>query len=175
MVHWRSRCADAPRCEHFSIHFTPSWIRQKISVGKCTHRGAWARRERQTMFPIVTWTKQTWINNECTLKLILSFFICCKLGFKNETFLQMYLQLKLKYKPYMHQKVAPVLNCVSIILDGNLGCVPVPQLERWRWPVILWPPVLAGTYTWPKPSHHGTFGKALGAHLERLRNIIHVH
>ena len=27
---------------------------------KCAHRGASARRERQTSFKIVTWTKQTW-------------------------------------------------------------------------------------------------------------------
>jgi len=55
---WR---ADAPRCAHFSIHFTPSWIRQQISVEKFAHGGAWARRERQTMFQIVTQTKQAWI------------------------------------------------------------------------------------------------------------------
>ena len=37
---WHSRSADASRCAHFSFHFTPSWIRQQISVGKCAHRGA---------------------------------------------------------------------------------------------------------------------------------------
>ena len=55
IVHWRfthvcfiqgtmcgaPQSADVPRCAHFSIHFTPSWIRQQISVGKCAHRGAW--------------------------------------------------------------------------------------------------------------------------------------
>ena len=46
-----------PTRPHFSIDFTPSWITQQISVEKCAHRGASARRERQTMFKIVTWTK----------------------------------------------------------------------------------------------------------------------
>jgi len=57
---WHSPCADAPRRTDFSTVITPSCITQQISVEKCAHRGASARRERQTMFKIVTWTKQTW-------------------------------------------------------------------------------------------------------------------
>ena len=66
------------RYGHFSIHFTPSWITQQISVGKYAHRGAWACRERQTMFQIVTWTKQTWIIHQCTKKFTerLSLLLC---------------------------------------------------------------------------------------------------
>ena len=59
---WRSQCADTPRCAHFSINFTPFWIRQQISVGKCAHRGARVRQERQTMFQIVTWSKKNMDN-----------------------------------------------------------------------------------------------------------------
>ena len=33
---------------------------------KCAHRGGSARRKRQTMFKIVTWSKQTWIIHQCT-------------------------------------------------------------------------------------------------------------
>ena len=54
------RCADAPRCTHFTTVISPSWIIEQISLGKWSHRGASARRERQTSFKIVTWTKQTW-------------------------------------------------------------------------------------------------------------------
>ena len=53
--------APGPRCAHFSIRFTPSWNTQQILIEKGTHRGASACRERQRMFKIVTWTKQTWI------------------------------------------------------------------------------------------------------------------
>ena len=55
---WRSRGADAPRCAHFSTVISPSWITEQISVAKCAHQGASARREHQTSFKIVTWTKQ---------------------------------------------------------------------------------------------------------------------
>jgi len=34
---WRSRRADAPRCAHFSTVISPSWITEKISVGKCAY------------------------------------------------------------------------------------------------------------------------------------------
>ena len=57
---WCSRCADTPRCPHFSTVISPSWITEQILVGKCSHRGALARRERQISCKIVTWTKQTW-------------------------------------------------------------------------------------------------------------------
>ena len=57
---WRSWCADAPRYAHFSTVISPSWKTEQISVGKCAHWGASVRRERQTSFKIVTWTKQTW-------------------------------------------------------------------------------------------------------------------
>ena len=63
---WRSRCADAPWCAHFSTVISPSWITEQISVGKCKHRGASASRERQTSFKIVTWTKQTWTKHHNT-------------------------------------------------------------------------------------------------------------
>ena len=53
---WRSRRADM----HFSTVITPSWITQQMSVEKCVHQGASARRERQTLFKVVTWAKQTW-------------------------------------------------------------------------------------------------------------------
>ena len=56
---WRA----SVRALFYSFH----WIRQQISVGKCAHRGAWARQERKTMFQIVTWTKQTWIIHQCTV------------------------------------------------------------------------------------------------------------
>ena len=56
----RSRRADGPRSAHFSTVISPPWITQQISVGKCAHRGASARWERQTSLKIVTWTKQTW-------------------------------------------------------------------------------------------------------------------
>ena len=59
---WRSLCADAPRCAPFSTVISPSWITEQISVGKCMHRGASERWERQTSFKIATWTKQTWTN-----------------------------------------------------------------------------------------------------------------
>ena len=42
-----------------ALVISPSWKTEQISVGKCAHRGASARRERQTSFKIVTWTKQT--------------------------------------------------------------------------------------------------------------------
>ena len=58
---WRSWRA------HLSIDLTPSWITQQISVEKCENRGVSARRERQTVFKIVTWIKQTWIIHQCTL------------------------------------------------------------------------------------------------------------
>ena len=63
---WRSRHADVPQWAHFHINFTPSWITQLILLEKCAHRGTSACRERQTMFKIVTWTKQTWIIHQCT-------------------------------------------------------------------------------------------------------------
>ena len=63
---WRSQSTDAPPCVHFSIDFTPSWVIGQISVEKCVHRGASARRERQTMLKIVTWTKQTWTKHHNT-------------------------------------------------------------------------------------------------------------
>ena len=64
---WRSRHADAPWCAHFSTVIPPSWITEQITVGKCVHRGAAARRERQTSFKIVTWTKQTWTKHYNTV------------------------------------------------------------------------------------------------------------
>ena len=64
----RSRCADAPPCAHFSIVFTPSWIPQQISVETCVHQCVSAHRECQTMFKIVTWTKQTWTKHHNTEK-----------------------------------------------------------------------------------------------------------
>jgi len=51
---------------HFSTVISPSWITEQISVGKCAHRGASARQERQTSFKIVTWTKQTWTKHHNT-------------------------------------------------------------------------------------------------------------
>jgi len=57
---WRSRHADAPRSAHFSTVISPSWITQQISVEKCMHCCMSAPWEHQTMFKIVTWTKQTW-------------------------------------------------------------------------------------------------------------------
>ena len=52
--------------QHFSTVISPSWITEQISVGKCAHRGASSRRERQTSFKIVTWTKQTWTRHHNT-------------------------------------------------------------------------------------------------------------
>ena len=63
---WHSRCADAPKCAHFSTLFSLSWITEQISVGKCAHQGALARWERQTSFKILTWTKQTWTKHHNT-------------------------------------------------------------------------------------------------------------
>jgi len=63
---WRSRRTDAPRWAHFSTVISPSWITEQMSVGKCAHRGASARRERQTSFKIVTWTKQKWTKHHNT-------------------------------------------------------------------------------------------------------------
>ena len=51
------------------LSHAPSWITQQISVEKCAHRGAPARQERQTMFKIVTWTKQTWTKHHNTVGL----------------------------------------------------------------------------------------------------------
>jgi len=65
---WHSRRADVPRCTHFSTVIPPSWITQQISVEQCAHLGASARRERQTMFKIVSWTKQTWTKHPNTPK-----------------------------------------------------------------------------------------------------------
>ena len=65
---WRSRRANAPRCAHFSLVISPSWITEQISAGKCAQRGASARREHQTMFKIVTWSKQTWTKHHNTQK-----------------------------------------------------------------------------------------------------------
>ena len=74
---WRSRHADAPRCMHFSTVISPSWITEQISVGKCAHRGASARRKRQSSFKIVTWTKQTWTKHHNTsFSSFLSTFLC---------------------------------------------------------------------------------------------------
>ena len=61
-----SRRADVPWWAHFSTVIPPSWNTQQISVEKCAHRGASACREPQTMFKIVTWTKQTWTNHYST-------------------------------------------------------------------------------------------------------------
>ena len=60
---WRSGRADRPQCAHFSNVITTSWITQQISVEKCGYRSASARWEHQTMFQIVTWTKETWTNH----------------------------------------------------------------------------------------------------------------
>ena len=65
---WRSHRDNAPWWTHFSTVISPSWITEQISVGKCVHRGASARRERQTSFKIVTYTKQTWTNHHDTSK-----------------------------------------------------------------------------------------------------------
>jgi len=65
-----SRQVDASWCPHFSTVITPSWMTQQISVEKCMHQGASARRERQTMFKIVTWTKQTWTKHHNTVSKI---------------------------------------------------------------------------------------------------------
>ena len=56
---WPSRRAATPWCEHFSTVISPTWITEQITVGKYAHRGTSVRRERQTSFKIVTWTKQT--------------------------------------------------------------------------------------------------------------------
>jgi len=55
----RSRRADAPRCAHFFYCYLTfldhrTYIRRKVA-----HQGVSARRERQTSFKIVSWTKQT--------------------------------------------------------------------------------------------------------------------
>jgi len=63
---WCSRPAYAPRCVHFSTVITPSWITQQISVENCMHRGVSVGRECETMFNIVTWTKQTWTTHHNT-------------------------------------------------------------------------------------------------------------
>ena len=63
---WHSRRARAPRCMHISTVITPSWITQQISVEKCVHPGASAHQEHQTMFKIVSWTKQTWTKHHNT-------------------------------------------------------------------------------------------------------------
>ena len=42
----RSQCANAPRCVHYYTVITPSWIIQQISIEKCPHRGASARRKK---------------------------------------------------------------------------------------------------------------------------------
>ena len=63
---WRSRDTDAHRCSHFSTVIRPPWITQQISEDKCVHQGASASQERQTMFKIVTWTKQTWTKHHYT-------------------------------------------------------------------------------------------------------------
>ena len=47
------------RSDNARTVISPSWITEQISVGKCAHRGALVRQERQTSFKIVTWTKQT--------------------------------------------------------------------------------------------------------------------
>ena len=49
----RSLPTDATRWAHFSTVISPSWITEQISVGKCVHQGASARRERQTSFKIL--------------------------------------------------------------------------------------------------------------------------
>ena len=49
---------DAPLCAHSSTVISPSWITEQISAS--------ARREHQTSFKIVTWTKQTWMKQTCT-------------------------------------------------------------------------------------------------------------
>ena len=60
---WHSQRADAPRCAQFSTVISPSWITEQISIEKSAHRGVSARRERQTMFKIVTWTKKNMDNS----------------------------------------------------------------------------------------------------------------
>jgi len=97
---WRSRRADAPGCPHFSIDFTPSWITQQISVEKCTHRGASAHREHQTMFKIVTWTKQTRIIHQFTVitagffKIMIVLYIWNQLKKKSLKFDDIYYEQK---------------------------------------------------------------------------------
>ena len=45
----------------------PTFLDYSTNIIKsCAHRGTWARWERQTMFKIVTWTKETWIIHQCT-------------------------------------------------------------------------------------------------------------
>ena len=64
---WCSRCADAPRCAYFPTDIF-SVIQEGVkSKEKCTYQGASARRERQTMFKIVSWTKQTWTKHHNTV------------------------------------------------------------------------------------------------------------
>ena len=63
---WRSQRTDAPQCAHFSTVISSSWITEQISLWKCIHRGASARRECQTSFKIVTWTRQTWTKHHNT-------------------------------------------------------------------------------------------------------------
>ena len=58
---WRSRRADAPRCEDFSTVISPSWITEQISEGKCSHRGALGapNKFQNCHLDKTTWTKQT--------------------------------------------------------------------------------------------------------------------
>ena len=74
---WRS-----PRSTHTSTVITPSGITQQSSVEKCVHRGASACREGQTMFKIVTWTKQTWTSITTPIFLgIVVYWQIAKFGF----------------------------------------------------------------------------------------------
>ena len=77
---WRSGHADAPQCAHFSTVISPSWITEQISVEKCAHRGASARRERQTSFKIVPWTKQTRTKHHSTANTFASTYMLCGEG-----------------------------------------------------------------------------------------------
>ena len=61
-----SQRPDTPWSAHFSTVISPSWKTEQISVGNCAHQGASARRDRQTSFKIVTWTKQTWTKHHNT-------------------------------------------------------------------------------------------------------------
>jgi len=58
--------APDARCLHFSSVISLSWMTQQIWDEKCEHRGVSARWEHQTIFKIVTWTKQTWTKHHTT-------------------------------------------------------------------------------------------------------------
>ena len=60
-------------CAPFYTVITSSWITQQIPVEKCAHQGASASWERQRMFKIVTWTKQTWTKHHHTVSWFCTF------------------------------------------------------------------------------------------------------